>query len=74
MTEIDLSAIKDGDEVRLRHDHNIIIVTAHIDGLNQDQLYCHAFGSRIYFGRLTRAGWQHCAGVRVVGHQPGLFE
>lgn len=71
---IELSAIKDGDEVKLQdHDGNIITAAAHVVLPLGDSLYVYAFGTRITFARHTRAGWQRASSITVLGHQPSLF-
>lgn len=73
VSEIDLGTICEGDEVRLRDKSgNIVVVNAHVDHLRQE-LYCLAFGTRLYFARKTAAGWQRMSSITVVAHQPSLF-
>ena len=73
MSDVDLSVISDGDEVRLRDAlGNVLTADAHIDYLRQE-LYVLAFGTRLYFARKTRAGWQRMAAITCIAHQPSLF-
>lgn len=73
MSEIKLATIMTGDEVRLRDKAgNVLTADAHVDYLRKE-LFVLAWGTRIYFGRQTRAGWQQLSGIVVIAHQPSLF-